>query len=344
MSIESHQLILSTSPYIKPPVDTPGIMRHVIYALTPACLAAVYYFGIAAILVIAAAIAGAFLTEWLSQREVPSEVKSIRDWSAVVTGLLLALTLPPGIPLWMAFFGGVVAIALGKLVFGGLGQNIFNPSLVGRAFLQASFPVALTTWSPLRSLSSFGQLPEHTFTFPFLKGTVDAVTAATPLAQMKFEHKAPALLDLLLGNTAGSLGETSAVLLLLGGLYLIVRQFMNWRIPLAIFASVFVFGGIFHLVDAAKYPAPWLHLFSGGLVLGAVFMATDPVTSPVTQLGCYLFGAGIGLLVVMIRLFGGLPEGVMYAILLMNGVTPLLNRTTYARIYGGKRPSLAARE
>lgn len=344
MSIESHQLILSTSPYIKPPVDTPTIMRHVIYALVPACAAAVYNFGIVALLVIAASVAGAYFTECLAQRGVPNEVKSIRDWSAVVTGLLLALTLPPGIPLWMAFLGGVVAIALGKLVFGGLGQNIFNPSLVGRAFLQASFPVALTTWAPVKAFSVSANLPEHTFALPFLKSTVDAVTAATPLAQMKFEHKVPALLDLFIGNTGGSLGETSAVLLLAGGIYLVARQFMNWRIPLAIFASVFLFGGIFHLVDAAKYPAPWLHLFSGGLVLGAVFMASDPVTSPVTQAGCYLFGAGIGLLVVMIRLFGGLPEGVMYAILLMNGVTPLLNRVTYARIYGGKRPSLAARE
>jgi electron transport complex protein RnfD len=222
----------------------------------------------------------------------------------------------------------------GKLLFGGIGYSVFNPALVGRAFLQASFPVAMTTWSPHGAVESFWTLRGDAFALPFMQAGVDAVTAATPLARMKFDAAPTALGDLLLGTTAGALGETSALLILLCGAYLAARRVLNWRIPVSIFATVLVFGGVLRWVDPGIYPTPWFHLFSGGLVLGAVFMATDPVTSPITQRGCWVFGIGIGVLVLVIRLFGGLPEGVMFAILLMNAVTPLINRMTQARVYG----------
>ena len=332
MNTQSPNLILSTSPFVKRPRDTPYVMRHVIYALLPAVGAAIYYFGLSAALVIAACVVGSTLTELLFDLKAPES--TTRDGSAILTGLLLALTLPPGLPLWMAFLGGVVSIAVGKLIFGGLGQNIFNPSLVGRAFLQASFPVALTTWVGHGGLSEIVSLRGTPFTIPLLSPEVDALSAATPLAQMKFDQQLTPALDLLIGNTAGSLGETFAIGLLLGGLYLAARKFLNWRIPLSIFLSVAAFATALWLVDPEIYGPPQFHLLSGGLMLGALYMATDPVTSPLTPRGCWVFGAGIGILVVAIRTFGGLPEGVMYAILLMNAAVPLINRFTQPRVYG----------
>ncbi len=334
MSYETPQLVISASPFLKRAVDTPTIMRHVIYALLPAIIASAYFFGLSAILVIVACMGGAVITEWAfggrgSLRESP-----IADGSAAVTGILLAMTLPPGLPLWMAFLGGTVAIVLGKLLFGGLGMNVFNPSLTGRAFLQASFPVALTTWSGYSGWGGFMQMRGDNLAFPFMSPGVDAVSTATPLAKMKFESTATGLWDLVVGTIPGSLGETSAVLLLLGGAYLAYRRFLNWRIPVGIFATVFALASILHLINADTYPDGLHHLFSGGLVLGAVFMATDPVSSPVTPLGSWIFAFGVGLLVVVIRQFGGLPEGVMYSILLMNAASPLIDRHTQPKIYG----------
>ena len=327
------KLLLTSSPFLKQEEDTPFIMRQVIIALLPVSLASIYYFGISALLVIAVCVAGAMGTEWVFTRSKHSHKSTLHDGSAALTGLLLALVLPPGVPLWMAFLGAVVSIAVGKILFGGMGSNIFNPALVGRAFLQAAFPVAMTTWSTQTTLSAFGKLNANTFTFPFLKSP-SAITTATPLAEMKFEGKIANLIDLLMGTTAGSLGETSALLILIGGIYMAARKIINWRIPVSIFLTVYVLAGLLHWLDAAKFAPPMFHLFAGGLMLGAVFMATDPVTSPITQKGCWIFGAGIGILVLLIRNFGGLPEGVMYAILLMNSVTPLINRVTQARVYG----------
>lgn len=331
MKSSTPTLILSTSPFLKQQEDTQFIMWQVVYSLIPVVLVSSYYFGISAFLLVGTCVAGAVLTEWFFKKE------AIRDGSAVITGILLALTLPPGIPLWMAFLGGVASIALGKLIFGGIGYNVFNPALVGRAFLQAAFPVAITTWTPPSDLSHFFEIRGQNLAIPFLKGTVDAVTTATPLAKMKFDQQPTDLLQLLVGNTGGSLGETCALVLLLGGLYLAVRNLLNWRIPVSIFLTVFVFATILHLVNPDQYPTAVFHLFSGGLMLGAIFMATDMVTSPVTQLGCWIFGIGIGILVVVIRQFGGLPEGVMYAILLMNSATPLINRATQPKIYGAAK-------
>jgi electron transport complex protein RnfD len=338
MRYDVPQLVISTSPYLKRQVQTPVVMRHVLYALAPVVLASIYYFGISALLIIASCIAGAVLAEWLFTGRGKLGESHVADGSAVVTAVLLALTLPPGMPLWMAFLGAVVAIVVGKLLFGGLGQNVFNPSLTGRAFLQASFPVAITTWSVQSNLSGFFKIRGDTFALPFTTPRFDAITAATPLARMKFEHAATEVTDLLFGQIPGSTGETCALLILLGGIYLAYRRFLQWQIPVSILGTVAVFATVLHLVNADQYPGPLQHLLSGGLMLGAIFMATDPVTSPLTPRGAWIFGAGIGILVVLIREFGGLPEGVMYAILLMNGATPLIDRYTQPKIYGAEKP------
>lgn len=330
------QLVLSTSPYIKRQEDTPTVMRHVIYSLAPVMLAAVYYFGLSALLIILVCIFGAVLTEWVVGGMGPLETSTILDGSATVTAILLALTLPPGLPLWMAFLGAVAAIAVGKILFGGLGQNVFNPSLTGRAFLQASFPVALTTWAPPSDLHGLFDLRGDNFAVPFTSPVFDALSSATPLARMKFESQSTPITDLMIGSTSGSLGETCALLILLGGGYLAYRNFLNWRIPAGIFITIGLLASLLHQINPGKYPDALFHLFSGGLILGAVFMATDPVTSPVTPLGCWAFAFGIGLLVIVIRQFGGLPEGVMYSILLMNAATPLIDRMTQPRVYGAR--------
>ena len=336
-------LILASSPFLKQNEDTAFIMRQVIYALLPVVAAAFYFFGISAILVTLSCIAGVAISEWFINVRLKKGGNTLRDGSGIITGILLALTLPPGIPLWMAFLGGVFAIVIGKLIFGGIGYNIFNPALVGRAFLQASFPVSLTTWSPM-----IGEKGTHGFftplganlTLPFLKSDVHAVTSATPLASWKFTANPvlPGTDHLFLGTTSGSLGETSALIILAAGLYLAIRGIVNWRIPLSIFATVLAIAGGFYLAGrfglaAPKHPLPWFHLLTGGLMLGAVFMATDMVTCPITQTGCVIFGIGVGILVMVIRLFGGLPEGVMYSILLMNAVTPLINKYQ-PRVFG----------
>jgi electron transport complex protein RnfD len=337
MTAEAPKLVLATSPFLKRPVDTPLVMRHVVYALVPAMLAAAYFFGMSAILIILACGLGCVSSEWLIRGRRPLWESSVSDGSAAVTGILLALTLPPGLPLWMAFLGGAVAIVLGKLPFGGLGHNVFNPSLVGRAFLQACFPISLTTWSAHRGLDGFFNVESSNLALPFLTPHFDAVTAATPLARMKFESLSTPITDLLVGSHAGSLGETSALMILLGGTYLAYRRFLNWRIPVGVFASAFLIGAALHLSKPEKFPDGTFQVLSGGLVLGAMFMATDPVTSPLTSMGCWIFAAGVGALVIAIREFSGLPEGVMYSILLMNALTPLIDRISQPRTYGTQR-------
>lgn len=333
MKQETPRLLLSTSPFLKSREDTRWIMWQVNFSLIPVVAASVIFFGIGALLILAACILGAALPEWLATRH-SSRPGNLKDGSAILTGTLLALTLPPAIPLWMAFVGGAVSVLLGKMVFGGIGYNVFNPALVGRAFLQASFPVAMTTWPA--GPHGLGSVSPALFTFPFARVEVDAVTSATPLALFKFSAESSPLSSLLLGTTGGSLGETSALLLLLCGAYLAARGVLNWRIPVSILGTTLLLGAIFYGLDSTRFADPFFQMFSGGLVLGAVYMATDPVTSPLTQRGCWIFGAGIALLVLIIRAYGGLPEGVMYAILLLNALTPLINRVTQPRIYGGE--------
>ncbi|MBW2232075.1 MAG: RnfABCDGE type electron transport complex subunit D [Deltaproteobacteria bacterium] len=322
--------IVSASPHIKQGDSTPTIMWSVVASLVPVVASAIYFFGPSAILVLAASTAGALAPESLLGGR---GARSLRDGSAAITGILLGLTLPPGIPLWMAFLGGAFGIGFGKLVFGGLGQNVFNPALLGRAFLQAAFPVAITTW-PIRA-ESWWSLRGDNFALPLMSPSVpEAMTGATPLGLMKFEQMTTPSWDLMLGTTGGSLGETSGLIILICGLYLAARRHLDWRIPASILGSVALFSTLLHGLDAARYPGPVFMLFSGGLMLGAVYMATDMVTSPVTHRGCWIFGAGIGFLVLVIRLWGGLSEGVMYAILLMNALVPFINRATQPRIFG----------
>ncbi|MDX1646229.1 MAG: RnfABCDGE type electron transport complex subunit D [Longimicrobiales bacterium] len=326
--MDSRSFELTASPHIKGPDSTPRIMWSVVASLVPVVAAAIYWFGPSAALVIAAAMLGCVVTE-----RFLGPGGTLRDGSAAITGILLGLTLPAGLPLWMAFVGGAIAIGLGKLVFGGLGQNVFNPALLGRAMLQAAFPEAMTTWPA--PASSWWQLRGDNLAGPLLAPDLGLmVTGATPLGQMKFEQIPSPTLDLFMGATSGSTGETAAVAILVGGLYLAARKYLNWRIPVAVLATVAILSEVLHVVAPDRYPGALFMLFSGGLMLGAWYMATDMVTSPTTNLGCWIFGAGIGAMVVLIRLWGGLPEGVMYAILFMNALVPFINRATQPRVFG----------
>ena len=334
------QLRLMASPHLHAQDSTARIMWSVVVTLIPVIGASVYFFGAGALLVIGATTIGAIATERLL-----GPGGAIRDGSAAITGILLGLTLPPGFPLWMAFVGGVFGIGFGKVIFGGLGQNIFNPALLGRAFLQAAFPTAITTWPAVRTAvpgGSWLQLRGDLFATPMMTaGEVDVVTQATPLGLMKFEGEVTDVVSLVIGSTGGSLGETSAILILIGGAYLAARNYLNWRIPVGIFATVGLLSWALHGVNPA-YPPPLFMIFSGGLVLGAVYMATDMVTSPVTRAGAWIFAAGIGVLVVVIRIWGGLPEGVMYAILFMNALVPFIERATQPRVFGTGRGKAGA--
>ncbi|MCK5663865.1 MAG: RnfABCDGE type electron transport complex subunit D [Thiotrichaceae bacterium] len=335
MKNKDPHLLLQSAPLLRQELTTPEAMKDVWIALLPATMASLWFFGLSALLIILMSISGAVLTEWLFT-DKEKRGFALSDTSAGLTGLLLALTLPSGLPLWMAFLGGMVSIGLGKVIWGGLGTNIFNPALLGRAFLLGTFPIAMTTWGVVGSPDNFFQINSSNLAMPFMQAQFDSMSAATPLGLMKFEQHSTAIGSLFIGNISGSLGETSGLFLLLGGLYLLLRRSIDWRIPSAIFITVFLFSSIMFFSDMDKYPSPIFTLFSGGLLLGAFFMATDPVTSPLTPKGCWIFGMGIGFLVVLIRLFGGLPEGMLYAVLLMNAATPLIDRYTQPRIFGRK--------
>lgn len=335
----SKTLEIRTSPHILSGDSVDTIMFNVVLALLPTAAFAVYAYGLAGLLTLTVALLSCVLTEHLICR-ASGKPSTVSDWSVVITGLLYGLTLPPGLPLWMTAVGGIIAVGLGKALFGGLGYNTFNPALVGRAVLQAAFPVSLTTWIPGFTEGRFTSLPSSTLTLPFTEPAYDTLTTATPLAMWKFDKILTGSGDLALGFTSGSTGETAALLILLGGIYLIARNMMNWRIPVSIFATVAAFSGILHLVDADNYASPVFMLFSGGLMLGAVFMATDMVGSPMTSTGCVLYGMLIGVLVVVIRVWGGMPEGMMYAILLANAVSPHIDSLIRPTVYGtsGKGP------
>ncbi len=326
-------LDIDTSPHIRSGTSVDIIMRNVVWALVPVCVFAVWVFGLAGLITLTGATVSCLLTEHLLQRW-RGQATSIGDWSVAITGILYGLTLPPGLPLWMVVLGGVVGVGLGKFLFGGLGFNAFNPALVGRAFLQAAFPVSMTTWYEPLGAARFSTLPSSVLTMPFATPTYDTISGATPLAAMKFDGNITESTDLLMGLTSGSLGETSAILILLGGIYLIARNMMNWRITASILATVFLMSGAMYLVDSSAYPSPVFMLFAGGLMLGAVFMATDMVASPMTNIGCVIYGTLIGFLVVVIRLWGGMPEGVMYAILIANAVSPHIDALIQPKVYG----------
>jgi electron transport complex protein RnfD len=309
-----NRLIVNVSPHLRKDESISKIMWMVVLSLLPAGAAGVYIFGLKALWVIILAVLSAVATEGLSQALTKRKV-SILDGSALITGLLLAYNLPPQVPFWLPVVGAFFSIAIGKQVFGGLGQNIFNPALVGRVFLMASWPKYMTT-----------------FTKPF-----DAVTSATPLTLLKEgDLTGPvSYLDLFLGKHGGCIGEVCIVALLAGAAFLLIKKYISWHIPVSYIATV----GVFTYIFGAKgiFNGDWLfHILSGGLILGAFFMATDYVTSPLTWKGQIFFGIGCGVLTAVIRLWAGYPEGVSYAILMMNAATPIIDRYTKNRIYGTK--------
>lgn len=342
------QVELRTTPHLHAPQDVVVIMRNVVFAILPIAAWSVWQFGLSVLLLLLTSVAGCLLTEQLLH-SADRKGSTLGDWSAVITGLLLGLTLPPAFPLWMTAVAAFIAIAMGKIMFGGLGMNIFNPALVGRAFVQAAFPVAITTWTPALFEGRFSSFIPSTFTLPFLvpnavadwnnQVAVDGFTGATPLALHKFEGISTPVGDLFLGTVTGSAGESSALIILLCGLYLALRNFLDWRIPFFILLSTAVTSGIFHAIDPRQYPEPLFMLFSGGMMLGAWFMATDMVGSPVTTRGVIVYASLIGILTVVIRLFGGLTEGMMYAILLANAATPLIDQYTQPRVFGQRKSS-----
>ena len=313
-------------------------MFNVVLALLPVSAFAVYAFGLAALLTLATAVVSCASPRLFCVGA--GKANTVGDWSITVTGLLYGLTLPPALPLWMVAAGGIIAVGLGKAMFGGLGYNPFNPALVGRAVLQAAFPAAMTSWPDVPT-NRFSGLPTSTLAWPFTEPVYDAISGATPLSSWKFDQTLTNTSDLLLGSVSGSTGETCALLVLIGGAYLVARRMMSWRIPVAILVTVALFSGGLHLIDPTRYAGPLFMLFSGGLMLGAVFMATDMVASPMTHTGCVLYGVLIGALVVVIRVWGGLPEGVMYAILLGNAVSPHIDNWIQPRVYGTRRGGAA---
>ncbi len=321
-------LVMSASPHIHGDKDVPRIMRDVVIAMTPAVLVGLWFFGLPALKVLILSVGGCMLAEWGYLKIVGKPVK-LGDWSAAVTGVLLAMNLPSTSPWWMVLAGAFIAIVIAKQIYGGLGYNPFNPALVARVVLLISFPVSMTKWA-----------------IPAGPAVLDAGTGATPLGAIRDALSIgqgisqvdliPAW-KLLIGIRGGSLGEVSVLALLLGGLYLLWRGHIRWQIPVTFIAATGAMTGVMWLVDAERYVSPVYHLLTGGLFLGAFFMATDMVTSPITRKGMLIFGIGCGLLTAIIRMWGAYPEGVSFAILLMNAATPLIDRYTKPKIFGRGR-------
>ncbi|MDD2559550.1 MAG: RnfABCDGE type electron transport complex subunit D [Bacteroidales bacterium] len=316
-----NKLYVSMSPHIHSGDSISRKMWDVIIALIPALLVSLYFFGLGSLLVTSVSIASCVLFEYLIGRFLLKQESSIRDGSAILTGLLLAFNLPSNLPLWIVAIGALVAIGMAKMSFGGLGNNIFNPALVGRVFLLISFPQQMTSW-PLPKALNLNYL--------------DAATGATPLSFMKSGRldRLPDTLDMFIGNTGGSIGEVATVALILGGLFLLIRKVISWHIPVSILLTVYIFTGILRIASPELYADPLSHMLTGGLMLGAVFMATDYVTSPMVKKGQVIYGVGIGIITVCIRVFGSYPEGVSFAILMMNGVTPLINAYCKPKRFG----------
>jgi len=329
-------ITVSCAPHISEPLSTRRVMIDVIIGLIPAVAAAGYYFRIYALILIPTCCLSAILTEWLCNL-IRKKPNSLGDFSAVVTGIILALSLPPNFPVWAAIVGSCFAIAIGKMVFGGLGANIFNPAMVGRAFLTACFGMMMTTWTVPATIDT--AMPKIA-----ADNKISAITQATPLAWSKQAIKTKSganvvneqLEAMFIGEIGGCLGETSALALLLGGLYLLARRTITPHIPLAVLTSTLVFAAIGYLINSDSYISPLAHLTSGAMLLGAFFIATDPVTAPLTTKGMWIFGIGVGSITMLIRIVGEYPEGVMYAVLLMNAVTPLIDRFCKIIPTGGK--------
>lgn len=340
----SRPFFISTAPHIRDEDSIQKIMFTVILALLPAGAYAVYLFGPRIIWLNAVAIAAAVLTEWVCQKAMKRPVR-IGNGSAILTGLLLAYNIPPASPIWVPAVGALIGILVGKQLFGGLGYNPMNPALVGRAFLMASWPVHMTvfttaprggTLSGIDVMTSATPLNVFKHARSILQHTEQHTTNEVAEASVTLSKLYGSFSDLFMGKTGGCIGETSALLLLIGAAFLMYRHIIGWKIPFAYIGTVFVFTWIFGGATGLFTGNPLFHVLSGGLILGAFYMATDMVTTPITMRGRLLFGAGCGLLTAVIRLWGGYPEGVSYAILLMNLTTPLLDRATQPRAFGGK--------
>ncbi|HEX41400.1 MAG TPA: RnfABCDGE type electron transport complex subunit D [Phycisphaerales bacterium] len=343
------EIRVSPSPHVSKALSTRSVMIDVLIGLAPALAAAVYYFRVHAVTLVAVCVASCAAAEWVCNR-IRRRANTLGDFSAVVTGVILAFSLPPALPWWAAMVGGCVAIGIGKMVFGGLGSNVFNPAMVGRTFMAASLGTLMTTWTVPATVDPV--MPK------VAPQRLDARTQATPLAwsktAIKNELGATTYNRQIFGSTVtgevgGCLGETSAVALALGGLYLLIRRTINWRIPAGVLGAAFVFAAAAFVLDgdvvsepsrqwlaSETYVQPLFHLTSGAMLLCAFFIATDPVTMPLTGRGMWIFAVGVGILTMLIRVVGEYPEGVMYAILLMNGATPLIDRFCKVIPVGGK--------
>lgn len=321
-------LTVSSSPHYQSETSTQRLMCNVLIALVPAFIFSIVVFGISSLILTLTAVASCLFFEFVINKWLfKKEDCSIKDCSAIITGVLLSFNLPNTLPLWMVVIGSLVAIGIAKMSFGGLGCNIFNPALVGRVFLLVSFPVDMTSWSKVTDYA------------------VDGTTGATPLGLIKETIKSgntisqidlPSMQDMFIGNIGGSLGEISVIALVIGGLYLIFSKTISWHIPVAVLGTMFIFSGILYLANPELNANPLFHICSGGAMLGAIFMATDYATSPMTKLGKIIFGVGIGLLTIIIRRFGAYPEGMSFAILIMNALVPLINKIQ-PRFYGSNK-------
>jgi len=314
-------LTVSPSPHVYGDKTVKRLMFDVIIALLPALAFSIYFFGLGAIYVTLTAVVSCLAFEWLIQKYLLKQEPTISDGSAILTGLLLAFNVPTNLPVWIIIIGSLVAIGIGKMSFGGLGNNPFNPALVGRVFLLISFPVQMTSWP----------VPNG-----FNTGYTDAVTGATPLGVMKegidkgdavsdIMGQIPSHMEMFYGHMGGSMGEIAALALLIGFAYLLIRKVITWHIPVSIIATITVFTGILWLINPEANADPVFHILTGGVLLGAIYMATDYVTSPMSVKGMWIYGIGIGVITVLIRVFGAYPEGVSFAILIMNAFVPLIN-------------------
>ena len=316
---------VSPSPHIHCGKSTERLMYDVLLALVPAFLVSLWFFGLGALYVTVVAILSCMLFEWLIQKYLLKQTPTLRDGSAVVTGLLLAFNVPTNLPVWILILGAMFAIGVGKMPFGGLGNNPFNPALIGRVFMLISFPVQMTSWPKpivsrwnLETVFNFG---DYSYEY------IDAFTGATPLGVFKEGSvgEMPSTLSMLIGNIGGSMGEVAAAALLLGLAYMLIRKVVTWHIPISIILTTTVFSGILWFTNPETYASPVFHLLTGGLLLGAIFMATDYVTSPMSHAGMLIYGVCIGAITVVIRVFGAYPEGISFAILIMNAFVPLIN-------------------
>lgn len=326
------KIIISASPHVHSDRTSKRLMYDVLIALIPAFLVSIYVFGLSALILTSVAVISCIIFEYLIQKYLLKTAVTVGDGSALITGILLAFNLPSSLPLWMVIIGSFVAIGIGKMSFGGLGYNIFNPALVGRVFLFISFPAQMSFWpTPV----------ENNMTL------VDAVAGETTLGIIKeglmygetmssITQQIPTVTELFLGITGGSAGEMSALALILGGLYLLIRKVITWHIPVTILVTMAAFTGVFWFLDPEQYASPLIHILSGGAILGAFYMATDLVTSPMTKKGMVIFALGIGVITVVIRLFGSYPEGISFAILIMNAFVPLINSYFKPRRFGSR--------